>query len=148
MAIGWGGTQAERDDPGYWAWRLRRSVFILGVLIVVVLPVGAFAAVGKPARAAAIEGVLVGYAIVVLANSLSQILLPAQYERWRSRSMEGGPASLARVGEGFDGALGLGSSRNEVHPYRRLRLFGITLLIVNAAVIALIWWISSAAGWL
>ena len=148
MTIGWGSTQAERDSPAYRAWRLRRSVFTPGVLVVLVLPVGVFAAAGKPARAAAIEGLLVGYAIVVLANSLSQILLPAQYERWRSKSMEGGPASLARVGAGFDGALGLGPSRNAEHTYQRLRLFGIALLVVNAAVIAVIWWICSAAGWL
>jgi len=148
MAFGWGSTLAERDDPGFRSWRFRRSVFTVGVLIVVVLPIGVFAAAGIPARAAAIEGFLVGYALVVLANSLGQILLPAQYERWRRTSMEGGPASIARVGAGFDGVLGLGSSRDAVRPYRRLRLLGFTLLIVNAVVIAVVWWICSAAGWL
>jgi hypothetical protein len=145
MIPGLGATSEDRKDPDYSAWRRRRINFTITTLVVMVLPIPVFIVADVTIRAAAIQGFLVGYMVLVSANSFAEVFIPWRYERWRSWMMEGSPSSYRQIGKVFDGALVPGE---DDHRYRRLRWLGLGLFLMNALLVGVIWWICSIAGWI
>jgi hypothetical protein len=133
-------------NPDYSAWRRRRINFSITIFVVNALPIPVFLVAGFNIRTAAIQGFLVGFMVVVSANSFVEVFIPWRYEQWRSWMMEGGPSSYRQIGNAFDGAFLPGD--DDDHRYRRLRWLGLCLFLVNALVVAVIWWICSIAGWI
>jgi hypothetical protein len=148
MFPGLGISSEDRNDPNYSAWKRRRVNLTIATIAVIVFPILVFIVAGVPLRAAAIQGFLVGYIIIVAVNSLAEIFIPWRYEQWRACMMEGSPSSYRNVGKAFDGVLLPGTPEQTNDRYRRLRLFGLGLLLMNALLVGFIWWICSIAGWI
>jgi hypothetical protein len=86
--------------------------------------------------------------ITVVANSFAEIIIQWRSEQWRAWMMEGSLASYQKVGKAFDGVLLPGDQKQSEHQYRKLRLFGLGLLALNALFVGMILWICSIAGWI
>jgi hypothetical protein len=136
----------ESIPRGTRPWRRRRAAFSVTVLLLFIVPIPIFAIAGSTARTAAIDGALVGYGLVVCINSFAEILAPRHYLRWRAWMMEGGPAAYARIGRAFDRRLLPDDGQQAQQSYRRVRLFGFTLLLVNAVIVGLFMWVLAIAG--
>ncbi len=145
MIPGLGVTSEDRTEPAYSAWRRRRINFTTAAIVVMVLPIPVFIVAGVTIRAAAIQGFLVGFMVLVSANSFAEVFIPRWYEQWRTWMMEGAPSSHRQIGKAFDGVLLPGEAD---HRYRRLRWLGLGLFLMNALLVGVIWWICSNAGWI
>jgi hypothetical protein len=106
--------------------------------------------VGVPTGRAILRGLLFGSCGLGLAGALTEILVPAQVIRWRAWMMRGNPSSFKQVGDVFDSLLGTAGEDAWKNPIaqRRVRIFGLVLLVVGLAYTAFLWWILSSGGFL
>ena len=104
-----------------------------------VVPLILLLSTGSTWKSAAGWAVVAGYAIIVAPFVIGEILFPKQFLLWRSRAGQGQSPAMTQVAGGFDKVLSPKEQSN--HPYRRVRLFGVTLLVVTLVVDGVLVWI-------
>ena len=129
-------------------WRTRRGTWIASCCLVLVIPMVVFAGVGTPISHAVLRGGLVGFAFLIGVFAAAELLAPATFLRWRSWMVEGAPRVARTVGAAFDKGLGSGGDSyvESRLAQRRVRLFGVSLLVVGALVTYLVWRVLALMG--
>jgi hypothetical protein len=110
------------------------------IVFLLVFPILNFVLAGVPLAHAAIQGLLVGWGVLAGIAALAEMVTPEHFMSWRAWMMEGNPPFNAQVGATFDRLLLAGDGQITQHRYRRVRLFGLALLVLPC------WWNVSAGG--
>lgn len=124
---------------------MRRLLWALACLVVLVAPVVLLSLGKVPVQYAVTYGFLLGSWLLLACVGVAEIVVPESVLAWRRWMMKGEPDQLRRIGDAFDSVLGVSSGdRSRIN--RNLRILGVILIAVGTALIVFMWLVFRAAG--